>query len=138
MPGKTLHWFHGTLHDIVSGAVYDLLSVLLRCPVHRLTVDQILDTLKGWSEEHGLDLENPDINGWDKWLKILQPPDEHITMQEPNWDNSETLPTELWKSTLLPMHERLEIADGAVAFHRKTIANLRAQLKECLGQTATE
>ena len=137
MPDNTLHWFHGTLHDIVSGAVYDLLSVITSCPV-RLTVDQILDTLTGWSEEHGLDLDNPDINGWDKWLKILQPPDEHITMQEPNWGNSETLPTELWKSTLLPMHERLEIADGAVAFHRKTIANLRAQLKECLGQTASE
>ena len=138
MPDNTLHWFYGTLHNIVSGAMYDLISMLTSQPVHRLTVAQILDSFRDWSEERGLDLENPDINGWDKWPKILQPPDEHITMPEPNWDNSETLPTELWKSTLLPMHERLEIADGAVAFHRKTIANLRAQLKECLGQTASE
>ena len=32
MPDNTLHWFYGTLHNIVSGAMYDLLSVLTVVP----------------------------------------------------------------------------------------------------------
>ena len=48
--------------------------------------------------------------------------------QEPDWTNSETGLLECWKSPLHPMPDRLQMADGAVAFRDKTIANLRLQI----------
>lgn len=48
---------------------------------------------------------------------------------EPDWSNSETLPTEMWKNSFIPMNDRLEIADGAIAFRDATIVNLRKRLK---------
>lgn len=50
------------------------------------------------------------------------------TGREPDWSDSKTLPSELWKNPLFPMSERLEMADGAVRFRNDVIANLRAQL----------
>jgi len=58
------------------------------------------------------------------WLRK----DEATAPIEPDWANSETLPTELWKNPLYPMNERLQMADGAVRFRDKVITNLREQL----------
>lgn len=55
---------------------------------------------------------------------LNQPPVE----QEPDWTNSETGLLECWKNPLHPMPDRLQMADGAVAFRDKTIANLRLQI----------
>lgn len=50
--------------------------------------------------------------------------------REPDWSNSETGINELWKNPAHSMADRLRMADGAVAFRDKTIANLRHQLKQ--------
>ncbi len=47
----------------------------------------------------------------------------------PDWSESETCETELWKTPLRPMSENLLVADGVIAFQRKVIANLRGQLE---------
>lgn len=39
-----------------------------------------------------------------------------------------TLETELWKSPLIPIEERMEIADGAIAFRNETIRHLHKRL----------
>lgn len=49
---------------------------------------------------------------------------------EPDWSESETLISELWKNPMLDKNERLLIADGTIAWQRKVINNLRAQIKE--------
>jgi len=49
---------------------------------------------------------------------------------EPDWKDSKTLDSELWKNPLIPQHERLQIADGAVRFRDDVIANLRKQIAE--------
>lgn len=51
---------------------------------------------------------------------------------EPDWSNSSTLQSEMWKNPLLPKSERLEIADGAIAYRNEVIKNLRRQLKLAL------
>ena len=48
--------------------------------------------------------------------------------QEPDWTDSETGLLECWKNRLHPMSDRLLMADGAIAFRDKIIANLRSQL----------
>lgn len=58
------------------------------------------------------------------------PPAEEAPGQEPDWSKSETLQTELWKSRFYSLAERLVMADGAVAFERKVVENLRSQLKQ--------
>lgn len=45
-----------------------------------------------------------------------------------DWTNSETGLLECWKNPLHSMSDRLRMADGAIAFRDKTIANLRSQL----------
>ena len=50
--------------------------------------------------------------------------------KEPDWSESKTLISELWKNPMIPMNERLVIADGAIAFYKEVIANLRKKLKE--------
>ncbi|MNQ38143.1 hypothetical protein D3C85_517070 [compost metagenome] len=47
-----------------------------------------------------------------------------------DWSNSKTGQSELWKNPLIPIEERLLIADGAIAFNREVISNLRNQIKE--------
>ena len=44
---------------------------------------------------------------------------------EPDWSNSETLPTEMWKNTLATFQDRLLIADRAVKFYQEVARNLR-------------
>ena len=51
-------------------------------------------------------------------------------IKEPDWTDSKTLPSEMWKNPLYTPAERLEMADGAVAFEREVNANLRNQIKE--------
>ena len=51
---------------------------------------------------------------------------------EPDWSNSQTAPTELWKNPLLTLQDRLRIADGSVKFHQNVIKNLREQLKKAM------
>lgn len=58
------------------------------------------------------------------------PAAEEAPQQEPDWTNSETLPTELWKNTRYSLAFRLKVADGAVAFERRVVENLRSQLKQ--------
>lgn len=51
---------------------------------------------------------------------------------EPNWTDSQTAPTEMWKNPLLTLQDRLRIADGSVKFHQNVIKNLREQLTKAL------
>lgn len=53
--------------------------------------------------------------------------------QEPDWYNSKTLPSELWKNPLLSLQERLQIADGAVQWNREVADNLRSRLQQQSG-----
>lgn len=55
--------------------------------------------------------------------------------EEPDWSDSRTLETEAWKNPLLSKNDRLQIADGAVAWRDEVIANLRQQLREKNGET---
>lgn len=48
--------------------------------------------------------------------------------REPEWADS-TTGLEMWKNPLIPMADRLLIADGTIAFERKVVANLRDRLK---------
>lgn len=48
---------------------------------------------------------------------------------EPDWRNSRTATHEVWKNPMFTVTDRLSMADGAVAFRDKTIANLRTQRK---------
>lgn len=48
---------------------------------------------------------------------------------EPDWRNSRTAPHEVWKNPMFTVPDRLSMADGAVAFRDKTIANLRTLRK---------
>jgi hypothetical protein len=50
------------------------------------------------------------------------------SVQEPDWSDSKTLPTELWKNRMYSTSDRLLMADGAAAFEREVNANLRKQL----------
>lgn len=50
-------------------------------------------------------------------------------VKEPDWEFSETLPSESWKNPLLTFQDRLLIADGAYAFQEKVIKNLRTRIK---------
>lgn len=50
--------------------------------------------------------------------------------QEPDWTNSLTAESSLWKNPLLSLQDRLNIADGAIAFQAKIIDNLKNKLKE--------
>lgn len=47
---------------------------------------------------------------------------------EPDWKDSDTLPSEGWKNPLYDFQTRLQFADGAISFRDKVIANLRQQL----------
>lgn len=49
--------------------------------------------------------------------------------QGPDWTDSETLISEIWKNPLISLSERLLIADGAIAYQRKIIDNLRSKIK---------
>lgn len=51
---------------------------------------------------------------------------------EPSWADSKTPELSMWKNPLIPMNERLEIADGAVRWRDEVIANLRRQLQEVM------
>lgn len=51
-------------------------------------------------------------------------------LKEPDWKDSETLPSESWKNSLLTFQDRLLIADGAYAFQDKVIKNLRTRIKQ--------
>ena len=52
--------------------------------------------------------------------------------KEPDWSDSKTLPTELWKNPLLSWQARMNIADGAIHFRDRVIQNLRQQLAQSL------
>jgi len=49
------------------------------------------------------------------------------TQGEPDWSDSKTLDSEGWKNPLLAKNDRLQIADGAVAWRDEVIRNLRSQ-----------
>ena len=57
-------------------------------------------------------------------------------VKEPDWEGSETLPSESWKNPLLTFQDRLLIADGAYAFQDKVIKNLRTRIKSLEVQLA--
>lgn len=50
-------------------------------------------------------------------------------MTSPDWTNNKTNHLELWKNPLLPINERLEIADGVIANQQTQIDRLRTQLQ---------
>lgn len=49
---------------------------------------------------------------------------------EPDWSDSKTLETEGWKNPLLSKNDRLQIADGAVAWRDEVIKNLRSRVSQ--------
>lgn len=66
--------------------------------------------------ENGNYIHAPTQDIWEGWLKRA----EHKEFT--------TLDSELWKSPFIDINERLEIADGAIAWRNEVIANLRRQL----------
>lgn len=76
---------------------------------------------------------------FESWWDIVGTPDDatakHIARLswdaalrlQPDFSQSETPASEIYKSQLFPLNERLEMADGAVAFRDKVIENLRRQ-----------
>lgn len=48
----------------------------------------------------------------------------------PDWKDSQTAASEVWKNPLFTNADNLLIADGAIAWRDEVIANLRQQLKE--------
>jgi hypothetical protein len=48
-------------------------------------------------------------------------------VSEPNWTESKTGDCEIWKNPLIPMNDRLEIADGAIRFRDEQLDRLRAE-----------
>lgn len=70
----------------------------------------------------------------DKW-EVLHcdarqiPPAVERAAGEPDWRSSQTASHEVWKNPMFTAMDRLSMADGAVAFRDKTIANLRALRK---------
>lgn len=48
-------------------------------------------------------------------------------VSEPNWTGSKTGDCEIWKNPLIPMNDRLEIADGAIRFRDEQLDRLRAE-----------
>lgn len=49
--------------------------------------------------------------------------------QEPDFTGSTTGASECWKNPLYPMHERLEMADGAIGYRDRIIKQLRDRLE---------
>lgn len=47
-----------------------------------------------------------------------------------------TLDTEAWKNPFIPLEERIQIVDGAVAWRNEVIANLRKQIEDLKGNNA--
>lgn len=89
-------------------------------------------TISGYSiyheqkHQHGF-VTGAGLVGWWKpdGVEYPQPRGE----QEPDWSDSKTLPSELWKNPLLSLQERLQISDGAVQWNREVAENLRARLR---------
>lgn len=54
----------------------------------------------------------------------------YLEKSNPDWSSSNTLPTELWKNPMLPITDRLLIADGAVFGHKTVADRLRKRLEE--------
>lgn len=79
------------------------------------------------SPDAGASRESRQFPRVERWWPAARA-NEKVT--EPDWSNSKTLESEVWKNPLLPMPERLQIADGAVRFRNDVIANLRAQLAQ--------
>ena len=49
---------------------------------------------------------------------------------EPDWGESKTLPTEIWKNSMYSLQDRLLMVDGAVTFYREVEENLRKQIEK--------
>src|SRR5690554_376594 len=72
--------------------------------------------------------------------------DEHGRVQwlqsgqgaEPDWSDSKTLESEGWKNPLLSKNDRLQIADGAVAWRDEVIKNLRSRDRQPAQQGVSE
>ena len=107
-------------------------TITLNMP--RSWVEQALRLLEALSDD-----DNYDYSGcFQHWHELAQPEDlasqlraaleQPQVEQEPDWTNSETGLLECWKNPMHTMPDRLQMADGAVAFRDKTIANLRLQL----------
>lgn len=103
-------------------------------PIAQRKLDSLLAegyTISGYSvyheqkHQHGF-VTGAGLVGWwrPEGMEYPQPRGE----QEPDWSDSKTLPSELWKNPLLSLQERLQIADGAVQWNREVAENLRARL----------
>lgn len=92
-------------------------------------IRQILNDVMAKAVENGAN----SVSMPDEYVAVahfLSFPEQYMKgMPEPDWADSKTLPSEMWKNPLIPMNERLEIADGAVRFREEIIANLRRQLQ---------
>lgn len=58
-------------------------------------------------------------------------------MQEPDWSDSKSIPSETWKNPLITMQTRLEVADGTYTFQLNIIKNKNKRIKE-LEQTIVD
>lgn len=103
-------------------------------PIAQRKLDSLLAegyTISGYSvyherkHQHGF-VTGAGLVGWWKPEGVEYP--QQRCEQEPDWSDSKTLPSELWKNPLLSLQERLQIADGAVQWNREVAENLRARL----------
>ncbi len=58
--------------------------------------------------------------------------------KHPDWSESETAPSEIWKNPLHSLQCCLLMADGVIAFRGKVIENLRSQLTSVNAQKITD
>jgi len=97
------------------------------------TVYRVHDALKdaGWHPGRTYDLIDDIIKAKGKEFSSMQSELAALKAVGPDvdWSNSATMPTELWKNRLYSIADRLQMADGAVAYERSVVQNLREQLE---------
>lgn len=122
---KQLREENEQLRQSLQAANYMLVKVSRAGALHAQAAACLRETVSRWAaraERAEEMLEAIGAGGVGKQLE--QPQGE----QEPDWTNSETGLLECWKNPLHPMTDRLQMADGAISFRDKTIANLRLQI----------
>ena len=84
-----------------------------------------LKAFQKWAKENGYGQSLLTTHAKIGWTAACN----HVNSQ-PDWSNSSTPPSAIWKNGLCSVKENLQIADGAVHFANETIKNLHVQLAE--------
>jgi uncharacterized membrane protein YccC len=106
-----------------------LIAELLQAEVERLNQITKVSAMDDYAEVDRLRAEL--ATAWSNAEKNARDCDDlRAQLAQPDHTGSETPELSMWKNPLISMQERLQIADGAIAFRDGTINNLRAQLAQ--------